>query len=238
MISHGFTLEEAPELAELAARSRELFDGVVLRIPRSSAPVDAAVEAGRLAQAMGKTASLYFRTNSSNPAEPFFDDAANAVRTAAAIAAATAVDGVEAVLDNFADNDRSYFARSGLVDRRFNPRRSGEVVRHLISVLDGETWRLDAAAPGAMAGLRSASGKVLALLDAKQFAARGTKDLRGGGDWIDLADGTFLAAEDVVRGVLPDTPVLACLGPAPELGRGGQHSSASSDRSRARKERV
>ena len=39
------------------------------------------------------------------------------------------------ILDTFSDIDRGYLVRSGLVDRRFNPRGSGNVVRQLLGLL-------------------------------------------------------------------------------------------------------
>jgi hypothetical protein len=44
--------------------------------------------------------------------------------------------GIEVFVDTFADIDRGYFLRHGLVDRRFNPRLGSHVVRHLYAALN------------------------------------------------------------------------------------------------------
>jgi hypothetical protein len=41
----------------------------------------------------------------------------------------------DAFIDTFVDIDRGYFIRTGLVDRRYNPRLAGRVVRHLYAAL-------------------------------------------------------------------------------------------------------
>jgi hypothetical protein len=78
---------------------------------------------------------------STNPAEAFRDDLANANRVAEAMAAVIAHwapgrPDVDAFIDTFADMDRGYFVRHGLVDRRYNPRLGGRVVRHLYAALN------------------------------------------------------------------------------------------------------
>jgi hypothetical protein len=76
---------------------------------------------------------------STNPAEEFRDDLANANRVAEALLATLAVAGrgpVDVFVDTFADIDRGYFVRNGLVDRRYNPRLGSHVVKNLYGALN------------------------------------------------------------------------------------------------------
>jgi hypothetical protein len=68
---------------------------------------------------------------------------------------------VEVILDTFDDADRGYFARTGLIDRRFNPRLAGEVISTLVNSLGAGTWR---PAPGAAPALLDASGRRLSVV--------------------------------------------------------------------------
>jgi len=93
------------------------------------------------AGALGARASVHVRMASTNPAEVFTDDLANAGRVAESLAAAVAAAGagtprVDVFLDTFSDIDRGYFVRNGLVDRRYNPRLAGHVVKHLYAALN------------------------------------------------------------------------------------------------------
>ena len=142
LISHGFVFEEADELADLMARHPGIFDGVVLRVDRQTSPLDAARWASALGERLGIRACLYVKTSAASPAESFNDDAANATRVALAAVAALTSPGIDVILDTFADADRGYFARTGLVDRRLNPRHAGRVLRHLVGLMGTGGWSL------------------------------------------------------------------------------------------------
>ncbi|MEH6627735.1 MAG: hypothetical protein V7739_14920 [Motiliproteus sp.] len=43
---------------------------------------------------------------------------------------------VDVFVDTFADNDRGYFVKNGVVDRRYNPRIGSQVVRNLYAELN------------------------------------------------------------------------------------------------------
>ena len=181
LISHGFTLEEAEELQAFFAggAAAGTVDGLVFAIPRDMAPAAAARDAGAFASASGKTACLYIKSVSPSPAEAFLDERANAARTAEAVLAGVGAAGVEAILDTFADIDRSYFSRAGLVDRRFNPKLGSHVVGNLFGLLHGGGWRL---AEGEGVTVTNGFGVSLTLL------TEGAADADGG-EWIDLGTG-------------------------------------------------
>ena len=48
---------------------------------------------------------------------------------------------VPVILDTFDDIDRGYFTRTGLVDRRFNPRLAGQLLSLIMLKLNGQDWR-------------------------------------------------------------------------------------------------
>jgi len=140
-------LAEVDELSTFFAShpTSDAIDGTMFAIPRTVLPRTAASEAAIASKKMGKTACLYIRSNSSSPAEGFNDDVVNSARAAEAVVAAICTDNVDIILDTFADTDRGYFARTGLVDRRFNPKIGSHILGNLISHLSGEDWSIDQA---------------------------------------------------------------------------------------------
>jgi len=190
LISHGFTLDEADELVDFFAASADggAIDGLMFSIPRDMAPAPAVRAAAALATRIGKTACLYIKSSSSSPAESFEDDRANAARVAEAIVAGAGAATVEIILDTFADSDRGYFARTGLVDRRYNPKLGSHVVGNLIALLDGANWTL---AENGVALSRDSGEKLHLLLPDDALPA-----LPDGAQWIDLETGAIHRGAD------------------------------------------
>ena len=135
LISVGFGLEEADDLRELKKVKPDVVDGFVFRVPREQCPRIYAEQASEIVSGLGLMASLYIRTSGSSPAETFDDDVSNAKRIAVSVVAANQLPNVEVILDTFADSDRGYFARNGLVDRRYNPRLTSRVVSNLCALM-------------------------------------------------------------------------------------------------------
>jgi hypothetical protein len=155
LISHGFTLAERDDLATLRDRAGGLFDGFLVSVPREDSPWRAAEAAAGLGADLGARICLYVKSTGASPAEAYVDDARNAARVAEAVLAGIPHGDVDVILDSFTDSDRGYFARTGLVDRRYNPRLAGRVVRHLLGMLNltEDAW---AAAPLEVAGVAAA----------------------------------------------------------------------------------
>ena len=131
--SHGFTPYDGEQLAELAQ-----WDGVagaIFRIPGELSPWQAAREVGDVCNQHGLKASLHIRMTMGSPgASPAGDDwVAN--RVAEALAVSAAYGDMHVYLDTFADVDRGYYRRHGVVDRFFNPRSAYHVVRHMNGLL-------------------------------------------------------------------------------------------------------
>ena len=211
-INHGFTLAEAETVAAFLDVDgvRALADGFVFRVPRDLAPWQALPAAGAIAREQGIRVALHMRTASGNPAEDFTDDLANANRIAEAVFAAHAEDGVDVFLDTFLDADRGYFTRTGLVDRRCNPRMAAHVVRNLHAAFatlpaglsPGDSLTTDEARICPM----SAAGTTVHLI---LPAAPGVCPGAGAGTgarWIDLVSGDIERSRPAAcRG-----PVLLC----------------------------
>ena len=148
VIEHGFEVAEAALAAGLFAQHaavRAAFDGVVFRVPRGRDAWDEIAAVDRL----GPGHEVMVRLAADNPAVAHDDDLENANRVASALFAAHATPGVGVWIDTFADVDRGYFPRAGLVDRRYNPRLAGAACRNLNSALANA--RLDGAVCSAAA---------------------------------------------------------------------------------------
>ncbi len=132
-INHGLVLAERESVETFLSRAdhRAAVDGLVFRVTRDRQPWPAIGEARALSRDLEVQAVLHIRMASASPAEDFNDDLANANRVAEAACAALALNDTEVFLDTFLDVDRGYFARTGLLDRRCNPRMAAHVVRHL-----------------------------------------------------------------------------------------------------------
>lgn len=177
LISHGFTLAELPELAEFLAINPGLLDGVQFTIPRGEPPWGAARQLARFSEQTGCRPYLYVKSTEASPAERFHDEIANARRFAETLLSGVGY-GVDVILDTFDDADRGYFTRTGLVDRRFNPRLAGQLVAELVRQIDGGTWR---AADNATPMLVDDRGNTLSVAERSDLTKRQ--------NWIDPATG-------------------------------------------------
>ena len=152
-------------------------------IARDMAPASAVRAAAAIARRLAKFSCLYIKSTSASPAESFEDDRANAVRLAEAIVAAAGMLDVKIILATFADSDRGYFVRTGLVDRRYNPKLGSHIVGILIALLDGSRWTLAEES----VVLTSISGERLILV----LPGDSVPAWPGGAQWIDLETGAI-----------------------------------------------
>ncbi|MCP5368452.1 MAG: metallophosphoesterase [Hyphomicrobiales bacterium] len=214
LISHGFVFAEEDEIAQALAAAPGAVDGLVFKVARDTAPAGAVAEGARLAARLGLTACLYLKSTSASPAEDFIDDAANAARMAEAVAAAAgtpAADGaVELILDTLADADRGYFVRTGLVDRRYNPRLASHVVGHLLAAFHARDWTVDGEAREVAGGrvlfLRDGDARAAVVTGAAEAAAVAAAlagEGRAPARWTDLGSGRIHGAEDLSGAGLP-----------------------------------
>lgn len=137
-VNHGFTLEDAGEIEALVrdAQFRRTVDGLAYRVARDCRPIGALPAICDFSAQHGLDSSIQVRLAAENPSDFMRDDAANADRVADTLLASLLVhSGTSILLDTFDDVDRGFFRRSGLYDRRFNPKMASRVFQHLQAVL-------------------------------------------------------------------------------------------------------
>jgi len=142
LISHGFNLEEIPELAEFSKANPGLVSGFQFTIPRSEDPWLACEKLAKFVEDTDAKVVLYVKSTDSSPAQTFHDDVANAKRFSRTILSGVGHN-VDVILDTFDDIDRGYFTRTGLIDRRFNPRLAGRLMSALMLRLNEGNWQAD-----------------------------------------------------------------------------------------------
>lgn len=203
-INHGYVLAEREPLAALFAQPglRAAADGVVLRVPRGRSPWDDIPAGCALAADLGVRAAFQMRLAADNPAHVLADDLDTANRVAETVVAALGHPDVDVILDTFDDVDRGYFARNGLVDRRYNPRPAGCVYRHLHAALQAcgrvvpgnKTTSEDTTVCAFAAG-----GRRSALVLPHHAAAAPDAPVAPG-EWIDLVSGEYVPDRDRLAG--------------------------------------
>ncbi|MGI9334045.1 MAG: metallophosphoesterase family protein, partial [Gammaproteobacteria bacterium] len=142
MINHGFTPDDAGQIERLGAIPG--VAGAVFRVAGEMQPWAVARAAFAQCRASGLRASLHVRLSRGNPGSSQADEHWVTSRAAQALFAAAAHDDMHAYLDTFADVDRGYFMRQGVVDRLYNPRPASHVLRNLGGAL---VRGLDSGAP-------------------------------------------------------------------------------------------
>lgn len=139
VINHGFTLSDRERIKQLLENEvlAQCIAGFVMRIPLHQDAWQAVCESAAIAQELSISLSLHLRLAGENPALKNTDDLFIANRIASALVSVKGQDNLVAFADAFADNDRGYFVKNGVVDRRYNPRLAAKVVKHLYSQLSG-----------------------------------------------------------------------------------------------------
>ncbi|MBK7659934.1 MAG: metallophosphoesterase [Betaproteobacteria bacterium] len=208
VIEHGFYLAEREQVEALRSSPgayRAAFDGGVFRVSRGQRPWHKIGKLAAASSAAGTRDEAYVRLAADNPAEAQDDDLANANRVAETLFTAHACVGIGVWLDTFCDVDRGYFPRTGLVDRRYNPRLAGKVCRNLNSALSGGLDRVkgmhEAESDSARTLILETADGVVALVLPRESGELRSITLHGAGTarsgrakWIDLASGTITAA--------------------------------------------
>jgi len=136
-IKHGFRVDERNLLEDFLRLegATAAVDGFVFRIDRNAEPFVDISAAANMTNKLGIGSQFQVTLANENPALAENNDQINANRVAEALAVALALPQTIVILDTFADMDRGYFPRTGLVDRRYNPRLAANVFRNLNSLL-------------------------------------------------------------------------------------------------------
>lgn len=142
MIVHGYTPEDTDHIAKVA--ELDGVEGLVFRTEGLMPPWQAAHAAAKVCQPHGLKASLHIRMTVGAPGLKQTDDDWVAARVGEALAVTWAREDVHVYIDTFADVDRGYYRRHGIVDRFYNPRPAFNIVRHL----NGALAHGDSYAPG------------------------------------------------------------------------------------------
>ncbi|SFA57211.1 Calcineurin-like phosphoesterase [Paracoccus halophilus] len=188
LISHGFTLSELDELEAFLSDHPGLVDGIQFTAPRSECPWASARALSGFAGKTGTRPVLYVKSTEASPAEEQPDEIANAERFALAMMAGIGT-GVDVVLDTLDDADRGYFTRTGLIDRRFNPRLAGQLLSAIVETAGPRDWRARET-PGYLS--EAGTGRTLRVVRAGDLAG-------AGGRWICPETGRSGPANDDSR---------------------------------------
>lgn len=188
LISHGFTLSEMDELKEFLSGNQGLVDGIQFTAPRSECPWGFARKLAEFGQATGCRPVLYVKSTEASPAQEQPDEVANAERYALALMAGIGT-GVDVILDTLDDADRGYFTRTGLIDRRFNPRLAGQLLSAIVETTGQRDWQA-----GEAAGHLTEAGSGKTLRVVKPGDLSGSK-----GRWTCPETGRSAAAGDTSR---------------------------------------
>jgi hypothetical protein len=133
-ISHGFRFDEL-DRADLLLNGKPVFNGLVFQVSQSESPLERIKEFSGYVDEKICKALVNVKLSSEDPAEYIADDNIVANRAAESLIASYAYPKVKVFLDTFIDHDRGYFPRTGLYDRRINPRKGGKVVKNLQTAL-------------------------------------------------------------------------------------------------------
>jgi len=131
LIFYGWVQEEwdrARALCDMLKREG-LIDGLVFRVGRPVDPERATELLLPRVRELGLDLMLNVRLAGDSPAGCENDDQANVSRVDSVARLARAHPNVRFYLDTFMDVDRGYFMRTGLLDRSYNLRRAGEILR-------------------------------------------------------------------------------------------------------------
>lgn len=129
MIVHGFKPEDAAHISMIGALPG--VHGLVFRVEGDTAPDLAATQALEVCRPLKMAASLHIRMMTGKPGDTQDDEAWTASRAGESVALSTVHEDVQIYLDTFADVDRGYYRRLGVVDRFYNPRAAFHVIREL-----------------------------------------------------------------------------------------------------------
>ena len=137
-ISHGFHIDDTRPLDAVLDQLGGV-DGYVFQVSQGASPLSSVKAISGYAERNGFKALINVKLSSDNPAEYLRDDNYVANMAAESVMAACVAPNVTVFLDTFMDIDRGYFPRTGLYDRRYNPRLGSAVLGNLQEVLFGET---------------------------------------------------------------------------------------------------
>jgi len=115
-------------------KKNNLLDGVVFRIPRSFRPWKVMKDLKMICKKFKIDCSVHVQLAGLTAESVEVDDLSNANCIAETIVSAKEYSFQRVFFDTFVDHDRGYFVHNGFVDRRYNPRLTAMVFRHLYGI--------------------------------------------------------------------------------------------------------
>ncbi len=106
-------------------------DGFVFRLSRSSDPLTTITSINQMMDELDLRTRFHVTLANEDPSKAENNDLANANRVGEISAIALSLPETMFILDTFADMDRGYFPRNGLVNRRYNLRMAAHVYRNV-----------------------------------------------------------------------------------------------------------
>ena len=136
-IRHGFAADDFENFKSLSVlfKKNNLLDGVVFRIPRSFRPWKVMKDLKMICKKFKIDCSVHVQLAGLTAESVEVDDLSNANCIAETIVSAKEYSFQRVFFDTFVDHDRGYFVHNGFVDRRYNPRLTAMVFRHLYGIL-------------------------------------------------------------------------------------------------------
>lgn len=153
VINHGYLLTEVDGLARRYGATRPVADGIVFRVGRGDDPIESLRVIDESVAKLGMRGVAHVRLAGEAPASADDNEYAAACRIAQTLLASAAYPDVTVVTDSLVDQDRGYFPRTGLIDRRFNLRPAGQVFRNLNAALPQHPAVQPLADPADLGGL-------------------------------------------------------------------------------------
>ena len=133
-INHGFIPSEEDQISEISKIQQ--VEGVVFRIGGETPVWENVIAASKLCAKQNIRGSVIIRMSKINPSEFRQDDLWTANRVCEAIFSTLIQKNVNVIIDTFADFDRGFFRRNGVVDRLYNPRLGFHAISHLYGALN------------------------------------------------------------------------------------------------------
>ncbi|WP_340530048.1 metallophosphoesterase family protein [Cupriavidus necator] len=202
LIFHGWVpaeLNRMKALADAGYADAEAF----FRVRFAESPLEMAERICTVPRDSGMQAGMLVRIATDNPAQPQEDETALCTRLIEAAVAAYRYPALNVVIEGMVDFDRGYFLRLGMVDRSFNPRVSGWILKYVIAMLARETPNIDRIERAAEAGLyrleiHQPEGCADILVFARNACAQGAQvidlALQAGRSCWSLVDGEQIVA--------------------------------------------
>lgn len=134
LVDHGFSPED-PDLDSTLSQISGFASGVVFRIPRSASAHESITSALMASRRHKLLPQVHLRLSGDSYLTPEGDEWSNAMRVLEGAICSLYYQDAWIFLDTLSDVDRGYYPRIGLVDRLFNPKLGGKVLRNLNGVL-------------------------------------------------------------------------------------------------------